>query len=39
MNPSDTSHNTIQDLFYEQIKRLSVNKAGSFDLQFSDCWI
>ncbi len=39
-NPSDTSHDTIQDLFYQQVRRLSVKPQAqeSFDLQFSDQW-
>jgi hypothetical protein len=42
-DPSDLTQGTIQDLFYRQIRGLSVKptltqKMRSFDLQFSDAW-
>ncbi len=39
-NPSDVSHDTIKDLFYQQIKRITMRSWGneSFDIQFSDQW-
>ncbi len=49
-NPSDISHATIKDLFYRQIRSLSVvtrpravqktvdETIKTFDLQFSDAW-
>ena len=43
-DPSDLSHNTIQQLFYRQIRSLSVNDSANdrmktFDMQFSDAWL
>jgi len=35
----DLSKENIQDLFYRQVKRLTLSKMQSFDLQFSDAWI
>lgn len=35
----DLSNETIQDLFYQQVKRLTLSKAQSFDLQFSGGWL
>ncbi len=35
----DLSNETIKELFYRQIRNLSVNKADSFDLQFSERWL
>ena len=37
-NTTDLSHKTIKNLFFEQIKRLSVKKSESLDMQFSDMW-
>lgn len=38
--PADTSQKTIKNLFYEQVKRLSLNSVNeSFDYQFSDRWL
>jgi hypothetical protein len=42
-DPSDLSNNTIQQLFYRQIRSLSVkptinDKMNTFDVQFSDAW-
>lgn len=43
-DPSDLSHSTIQELFYRQIRSLTVrpsslnDKVGTFDVQFSDAW-
>ena len=46
--PSDISKSTIENLFYQQIRNLSVkdkslrlvnNRVKTFDMQFSDCWI
>jgi len=31
----DLSNETIKDLFYKQIKQLTLSKQESFDLQFS----
>jgi len=31
----DLSHDTIRELFYKQIKDLTLKKQQSFDLQFS----
>jgi len=31
----DLSNETIKDLFYKQIKELTLRKLDSFDLQFS----
>jgi hypothetical protein len=40
-NPSDTSHDTIKELFYQQIRRVTKRACGngSFDIQFSDQWL
>ena len=39
-NPSDVSQRTIKNLFFQQIKKLSVPEAQeTFDVQFSDAWI
>ena len=43
-DPSDLSHNTIQQLFYRQIRNLSVtenanSRMKTFDMQFSDAWL
>jgi hypothetical protein len=35
----DLKKETIQDLFYKQVKNLTLSKLQSFDLQFSDAWI
>jgi hypothetical protein len=35
----DLREKTIKDLFYTQVKKLTLNKMQSFDLQFSDAWI
>ncbi len=37
----DTSHAKIKDLFYSQIRSLTLRtcKADSFDYQFSDRWM
>ena len=35
----DLSKETIQDLFYQQVKKLTLSKTQSFDLQFSDAWL
>ncbi|NQU79153.1 hypothetical protein HQ545_05275 [Candidatus Woesearchaeota archaeon] len=40
-DPSDVSNKTIQDLFYRQIRSLSVKpeeRMKTFDMQFSDSW-
>ena len=44
-DPSDLSKNTIQQLFFNQIRSLSVRpdssvnrKMSTFDMQFSDAW-
>lgn len=48
-DPSDLSCNTIQQLFYRQIRSLSVpgcrtadstnDRMKTFDMQFSDAWL
>ncbi len=43
-DPSDLSTSTIQQLFYRQIRTLSVpdtddNRLKTFDMQFSDAWL
>jgi hypothetical protein len=40
-NPSDVSHDTIKNLFYQQIRRVTKRACGneSFDIQFSDQWL
>ena len=35
----DLSPEKIQDLFYKQVKNLTLTKMQSFDLQFSDAWL
>ena len=36
----DLTHNTIKQLFYQQIHDLTLHgKVGSFDMQFSDRWL
>ena len=35
---SDADPKEIQDLFYEQVKRMTMNKEALLDLQFSDRW-
>jgi len=35
----DVRKETIQDLFYKQVRNLTLSKMQSFDLQFSDAWI
>jgi hypothetical protein len=42
-DPSDLTQGTIQDLFYRQIRNMTVkptvqDKMRSFDVQFSDAW-
>ena len=42
-DPSDLSNATIQQLFYNQIRSVTMrsnlnDRMGSFDLQFSDAW-
>ena len=42
-DPSDLTQNTIQQLFYRQIRNLTAkssldDKMNTFDLQFSDSW-
>lgn len=42
-DPSDLSNTTIQQLFYRQIRSLSMkqsvnDKMNTFDVQFSDSW-
>lgn len=32
-------HAFIEDLFYRQMRRLTIEATRSFDLQFSDAWI
>jgi len=41
LNPSDISHDTIKQLFYQQIRRVTKKACGneSFDIQFSDQWL
>ena len=36
---TDLSHKTIKNLFFEQVKKLSVGKKESFGMQFSDSWV
>ena len=38
-NTVDLNQKTIKNLFFEQIKKLSVGKTESFDMQFSDSWV
>jgi len=35
----DLSKEKIQDLFYKQVRKLTLDKMRSFDLQFSDAWL
>lgn len=35
----DLSKETIQELFYKQVRKLTLDKLKSFELQFSDAWI
>ncbi len=35
----DLSNDTIKELFYRQIRELTVKKSRSFDYQFSGKWI
>jgi hypothetical protein len=35
----DLSNDTIQQLFYKQIKNLTQRTTDSFEIQFSDRWI
>lgn len=35
----DLRKETIQDLFYKQVRNLTLSKMQSFDLQFSDAWL
>ncbi len=35
----DLKKETIQDLFYKQVKNLTLSRLQSFDLQFSDAWV
>lgn len=35
----DLRKETIQELFYSQIRKITMDKARSFDIQFSDAWI
>ncbi|MBW2972749.1 hypothetical protein KY359_06975 [Candidatus Woesearchaeota archaeon] len=42
-DPSDLSSSTIQELFYRQIRSLTVRQSPddrmkTFDMQFSDAW-
>jgi hypothetical protein len=45
-DPSDLRHSTIQQLFYRQIKSLTLKsrrpdineRMNTFDVQFSDAW-
>lgn len=39
MDGNDTSLETIKDLFYKQIRNLSVKSSNAFDVQFSDQWM
>jgi len=41
MNGNDTRLETIKELFYQQIKDLTLRtcKADTFDFQFSDRWL
>ncbi|MFC1705114.1 hypothetical protein ACFLZ6_02190 [Nanoarchaeota archaeon] len=38
MDGNDISQETIKQLFYQQIRNLSVSNSKSFDMQFSDRW-
>ena len=44
-DPSDTTQKTIQNLFFNQIRTLSLrscsesSRLSTFDMQFSDAWI
>jgi len=35
----DLSHNKIEELFYKQIKRMTLGNRDSLSVQFSDSWI
>ena len=35
----DLSNETIKELFYKQIRNLSISKTDSFDMQFSERWL
>lgn len=35
----DLRKETIQDLFYKQVKDMTLSKAESFDLQFNGSWV
>ena len=42
-DPSDLRHSTIQKLFYNQIRNLTISsnlddRMSTFDTQFSDTW-
>jgi len=39
MNENDMSQNTIKELFYRQIRELTIKANKSFDYQFSDRWL
>lgn len=34
-----TDHAFIENLFFQQMKRLSLDTRNSFELQFSDAWL
>ncbi len=36
---NDISQNTIKELFYKQIRNLTLKTAKSFDYQHSDRWL
>lgn len=40
-DPSDVSKDTIQNLFFRQVRRNTMRACGleSFDIQFSDSWL
>jgi len=33
------NHNFIEKVFFEQMKKHSINQLNSFDYQFSDLWM
>lgn len=35
----EMDHKMIEQLFYQQIKRLTLGESKSFDFQFSDRWL
>jgi len=39
MNGNDTRQGTIKELFYKQIRDLTLKTNKSFDYQFSDRWL